>query len=77
MKGRNRYAARINNYLSTLYDRIRTQMLDMRVRVTYESLSALLLGKKRKADPDSAIEEQGLVEYAHKVNDLFYRSNKY
>lgn len=77
VKGRNRYAARINNYLSTLYDRIRTQMLDMRVRVTYESLSALLLGKKRKADPDSATEEQGLVEYAHKVNDLFYRSNKY
>lgn len=73
VKSRHKNAARLNNRLNILYEKIRTQMLDVKGEITYDILSELLVGKRQNTKVEEVeIKSKDFIEYAHTVNDFYY-----
>lgn len=72
-------AARLNNKLNLIYEEIRSALLDFKGNINYENLSVLIqpMRHTKLLGADSNNIGQDLIAYAHKVNDIFYKSQKY
>lgn len=71
-------ADRLNHILSTKYESIRASLIDMLDDgINYHNLSALLACRRQTTTERRTTKSMDLIEYAHEVNNLKYKMEKY
>lgn len=71
-------ADRLNHILSTKYESIRASLIDMLDDgINYHNLSAPLACRRQTTTERRTTKSMNLIEYAHEVNNLKYKMEKY
>lgn len=71
-------ADRINHILATTYESIRANLIDMvDSGITYNSVASLLATSNKSKSSVKVSKGTDLIDYAHKVNDIKFKTEKY